>query len=428
MGVTAAARATSDTYLVGAPTDPQLRRIGENILAEVHAAALKALAHAEDSKRFPLAGDPLERLFARRLSQKPAAQVRRAATRARTNDGKPEVLSTLDLTSPVAVSTQLAKALPSVKLTKPGLMSAVEKPGIAADSDWMGLDEERGDPDIESVKPFLTRGVLKAVKEENGGGIVLKPPATKPKPKLKFVPYDGVRLRLIKMVCVEETTGGGDDEIALAGIATAANGKTHKLSPFMVSDSFDSGESVQFGLSFNLNTGKVTDSGPREFFSFGYGTDNTVKHPQLGTLKLDWPRVYHATFLLAEIDNGGFPGFVTDLFNLVKEKAAAAVGAAVGAMIGGVVGSTIPGLGTAIGAAVGAIVGWVLGELWSLFMVWWEDDEFVPITVAVKRNNQFSRFINESSFDSSNKVVWWKGHGGHYKLKFDWQMVGGLAA
>jgi hypothetical protein len=402
-----------DTFIVGPPTDPKLRQIGEHLIAEVQAAALRALAHSQDPSGFPLTNDSLERLMARRLAQKPAANVRRAADRAASTP-RPTLLESIDFGSSEPVSAQIARVRPKVRLSDTNLRNVIDKPSIAPDSDRFGLDTDPADTEIKVMKPFLPGGVLKPVTGGNRGGtIVLKPPEKKTTPKLKLTPYFGVRLRLHKLVCVEETTGGGADEIALAGIAIAANGATKKIPPFMVSETLDSGEAVAFG--------------GRRFTGFPYEADNTVEHPQFGTLKLDWPRMYSVTFLLAEIDNGGFPGFVNDLFNLVKAKAAEAVGIALGGLIGGAVGSIAPGLGTAIGAAVGALVGWVLGALWEVFMDWWEDDEFVPITVSTKRKNQFSRFVHETSFDSTNKVVWWKGHGGFYKLKFDWAVVGGLS-
>jgi hypothetical protein len=399
------AAAADAIWLVGPPVNPELRRIGEQIITELRAASIKALANAADANRFPLTPEAtLEQLFLRRFKQKPASRLEAAAARALTAG---EGLPGIDLHSAVPVAAQLEARRPALALSRGSLEDAAHQPARVSPSAHYGLEAIADEDDPITVKPFLRPEALKAVTPKGGLHVVLKPR----KPTLQHLPaYTGVQLRLGKMRCIEVTGGGGADQIALGGIAVAANGATHKIEPFMVSNDFDAGEFVRFG--------------PTTFFRFNYNQDDHVKVPGRGLVRLAWPRTFHVTFLVAEVDNGGFPEFVNDLFEKVKEKAVAAVAAAVGAWIGGTAASELPVLGTAIGAAIGALCGWVLGELWSAFVDWWEDDEFPPVSVAVKRTSPLSRFKNETSYDSTNNLVWWKADGGYYKLAFDWQVVG----
>jgi hypothetical protein len=239
-------------------------------------------------------------------------------------------------------------------------------------------------------------------------------------PILHLDPYEGVEVRLIKMACVKETNGLGSDHIQLAGLTTSANGTTGKIAPFTVSDDFDDGEYVIFGLWFDWTTLQMHNDGPQTFAKFRYASDDTISQPG-HTYKVRWPRQYWVTFLLCEIDNGGFPGFVDDVFNELKGRVSVAVAAAVvGATIGGTALSEIPGLGTAIGAAIGALLGWLLGEIWDALKSWWEDDEFTPITCYVTMQNSLQRFQNGTSDSAKSKVLTWTDMGSDYRLRFDW--------
>jgi hypothetical protein len=72
-------------------------------------------------------------------------------------------------------------------------------------------------------------------------------------------------------------------------------------------------------------------------------------------------------------------------------------------------------------AAVGYVVGVVLDELLDVFKDYWEDDIFPPITVGF--TVPWGYTFGERT-DSPNNKVWWKAHGGHYRLYFDWQLLG----
>ena len=92
-----------------------------------------------------------------------------------------------------------------------------------------------------------------------------------------------------------------------------------------MSHDFDSGEFIEFGLELDMSTLKLIDHGPTVFATFDYD-DDVVHVPNKGNKIVGWPRTYTVTFLLAEIDNGGFPNFVQQIFERLKDKAAQAIG------------------------------------------------------------------------------------------------------
>jgi hypothetical protein len=427
----------NETFIVGAPNNPVLRQIGQDLLEELRAAALKAMAHISDPGKFPLPNNPqaMEHIFLSHFRAKPADRQPRATARAIASEGG-GMGKLLDLSSTVSAAEQLrAKRSPrkfSLKDVEKDLGSISAAPGTdrrGLIAGMNGLNPRAGGDELaKAIKsglrlPGLDANKLAGLKNlevaKHLGSVTVVAPAPKPKPKLKLNlpgPYSAVALRLHRMFCVEETDGPGSDEIKLAGIATAPNGATRKIGPIMVSNDFDTGDFREFGLVFD--PGKVpplVDHGPTHFAAFKYA-DDIVQVPGKGGVKVKWPRTYTVTFLLAEIDNGGFPEFIQDLYERVKGEAAKVIVAAILAGVGGIIGNVV-------GAAVGALVGWIIGELWEVIVQWWEDDVFVPITVATTRLHQFHQYVNNTSKDSANQVVWWKGHGGHYRLEFDWIVI-----
>jgi hypothetical protein len=415
------------TTLVGAPTDPVLRAIGDNLVMEMRATALKALVHDADPAAFPLDADArLEQLFRSRFAAKPPDARQRATQRALAVANDPGRLQELglgevNLHDARAIVVQLGAQTPPA-LDPQRLIAAATDESATPGNGRIGLADDVEGPvgtgDGTPLRPIgpdvagpIGRRLQELAKDKMTHDVAADLAADK-EPTLGSGSlagmriYSGLNLRIRKLRCVDVTGGGGDDQIALGGIAMSANGTTHPIAPFTVSENFDNGMFVDFGA--------------KTFAAFSYKADNTVTVPGKGTLEVDWPRAYFVTFLLAEVDNGGFPEFVQDLFNEVRQKAVAAVAAAVGAYVGGTALSEIPGLGTAIGAAVGALVGWVLGELWGAIVEWWEDDEFTPITVKMARASVVQRFKDGTADDSKNRLVWWKQHDGEYRLSFDW--------
>jgi hypothetical protein len=146
--------------------------------------------------------------------------------------------------------------------------------------------------------------------------------------------FKKLRVFLGAVRCVEETNEAGSDEINMGGTRIDPFGNTKIIDEFVVSDDFDEGEVVQYaGLGHKL-TGwdLITDQG--------------------------WPITYGILLAMAEKDDGGFWDFLHQLWEKVKEKAVALIAAGIGAAVGGTLGGA---LGALVGAVVGGIIGFIIG-------------------------------------------------------------------
>src|SRR5262249_18490292 len=118
--------------------------------------------------------------------------------------------------------------------------------------------------------------------------------------------------------------------------ATDPFGNTSLVQEFAVSDDFDEGEQVDFGMSKAFHTWNIE------------------------TKKEGFPYVYAAVIALAEKDDGGFWKFLKALWEKVEGEVKALIGAAVGAAIGAAIGAAFAGIGAIVGALVGVFIGWLI--------------------------------------------------------------------
>jgi hypothetical protein len=119
------------------------------------------------------------------------------------------------------------------------------------------------------------------------------------------------------------------------------------------------------------------------------------------------------TLVLAEVDAGGLSSFINKLVQKVKEKVRTSILAAAG----GVLGTSGGPIGIAIGIAVGSVLNKVFDFLGRL----WGDDIFQPVTASVSIASLTARWPGGKT-DSPEGVATFKGHGGHYRVAYDWRM------
>lgn len=212
----------------------------------------------------------------------------------------------------------------------------------------------------------------------------------------------GLKFRIHQVKCVDETNPEwpGSDEIAWGGAAVDDKGATSKINEHYVGGNFDDGDKKSYSPPYILKNFPLDGK--------------------------NYPKNFAVTLSLAEKDSGGFADFIKKLYEAVKgeiQKVLAALGAAAGAWIGseigGSVGTAIGGpLGTVIGAAAGAIVGALVGWLISAL----NDDIFSPQETSVilpKGNCTFAG----GSLVSPTMYFHYRDHGGHYQVKYDWEIV-----
>ncbi|NGO75854.1 hypothetical protein G6045_09240 [Streptomyces sp. YC504] len=196
-----------------------------------------------------------------------------------------------------------------------------------------------------------------------------------------------LELRIHKVQCLDETSELGKDEIHLGGTSIDESGDTKKVSAFKVR---------------SFNTGDVQTYTPPKRFTFFSLTESTVT----------FPKSYFVTLVLAEVDWGGLADFLNGLLEKVKAKVVAAVAAA----IGGAIGSP----GGPVGIAIGIAVGYAVTQIFEFLKNLWGDEVFKPITVSTVIPSLTSRWAGQDN--SSDRSVEYAGHGGRYRLTYDWRM------
>lgn len=339
--------------------DAKLRKIAVRVAREAELAIEKVAANHAQPAKFPLSSEAksVEQILASRFTSLPRAVQQRGARAA------------LDrINAPAAVRARRFGDLASVDLTK----------ATSVDAQVQAL------PFPAALK--LPPNHLTSLTNLHGQVLVssgLVPQQT----------TDKLELRIHKVRCVDETDGflgseAGDDEIDLGGVTVDESGDTKKVAPFRVGSSFDDGEQKVF-------------SPPKRFTFFNL---------KEGTA---FPKSYFVTLVLAEVDMGGLPGFINQLFDWVKSKVTAALAAALGGAIGA--------SGGPVGAIIGAAVGFVVGLVFDLLKSIWEDDIFKPATVSVSIPSLNARWAGGKT-DSPEGVITYTGHGGKYQLTYDWRL------
>ena len=318
-------------------------------------AGLRAAAAAADPS-FKLPADPqsLEQIFARRLASLPAERRAKAAAHAR------RVFA-----ATTAVRTRSFREL-AVLDPKPAL--AVSERASAATF-----------PIAFDAAEFIAALPAAAA-----------PPPPPPSPG--GPPNKALQVRIRRVICEDETDAAfgseaGHDEIGMGGVSIDETGAVKKISAFTVGTNFDDGDK------------KVYDP-PKVFETWDLNEGSR------------WPKPYTLAIYLSELDNGGFPSFLSETIGGVKTYLLSLLGGAIGS------------LGGPLAAAIGAALGFILDVLISWLISIWEDDIFPAITIATNIKS-FNHTFASGTQTSSVKKYWTKAHGGKYWVWLDWRIVNG---
>ena len=411
-------------------SNTEITRLGQHLFQTLVLAAEKAVAHLDDPRRFPMPTDPnaVENVLLNRLEKRPSFQQARAkayfSKRLRLDSrhrrralGK---FSRVNLRSRDPILQQAKQIKPTIQMSADELLTMLPHGPVFTHHEFpvavnMGIDLPEipingmfTETDLTITENPLKRlqHLLDAIKdvdlpeEDNGDEDILE-----------FIkPWSDLHLRIHKTLCIDETDGflgseAGDDEIRLGGYLIDPTGNMFKANLLNLGDSFDDGESQTY-------------SPPKIFGTHDLGKMFVKIDGK--TVEIGWPRTYYATLILSEADNGGFPEFLDDVLAKLKDWVKGEVIAAIGAAIGTGIGSIGGPLGAAVGAAVGALLGWFLDEMIGFFKAIWEDDVFTAVTVSQQLPLSMPAWGKPHS---PKGYVWWKGHGGHYKVWYDWEMV-----
>jgi hypothetical protein len=214
----------------------------------------------------------------------------------------------------------------------------------------------------------------------------------------------GVRFMLRSVTSADETDPEwiGKDDIAVGGIALAADGTTTAIEERFVGK-FNDGDTVEF--------------------------DPPLALADLSLRNVTFPATVGVIVALGEKDLGGFAKFLADVFAQVKDLingVFAALGGALGTIIGKKIGAELgTAVGTAVGGPIGAVIGLlaglVLGAIIGSIVTAARDDIFVPSTTTVSLDAPDATFADGS--DSADVAIQFVGFGGLYSLAARWTLL-----
>jgi hypothetical protein len=358
-------------------TDPKLLKVIARVAREMELSIEKVAANHARPTEFPLPDRPgsTEQILAARFKALPQEFKNKAGAKAMGRINAPaavrkehlEDLAAVNLKAGVAVGEQVS-AMPmpeALKLTGADLTKITRAHvGVAAAA---GANVALAGAGVGAILPGAIGATL---------------------PKLTRL-----EMRIHRVKCVDETGSGpfgdiGNDEIDLGGSAVDETGDVHTIAKFRVGSNFDSGEHVDF-------------SPPRTFTTFDL---------REGTA---FPKSYFVTLVLAEVDGGGLSSFIEKLVQKVKEKVRAALIKALGGAFGV--------SGGPVGVIIGVVAGDVINRVFDFIGGLWGDDVFTPLTTSVSIASLTARWPGGKT-DSPQSVATFKGHGGHYRVAYDWRM------
>lgn len=276
--------------------------------------------------------------------------------------------------------------------------SRIKKINILSDADYSGLYSYGVMESLNKPVPvFETAKELLSVKANNLGQYLNTQYAAQALQTHTMSDSNGmqVSLRIHKIKCVDETDPEtGDDEISLAATIVEPNGNTRKIEPILIRDDFDTGEERVYEPAWNFftyNLWERFDTAP-------------------------FPRYCGCLFILSELDNGGLPEKVEEIYTFLRDAVVAALGRyAGGAIISGVFAGPL-------GIVIGIAVGYLLDKLFDLFKEIWEDDMFPPQNIDKYFKDKYSNFDGSFFTPVSTCVI--QGFGGIYTIDYSWQMKG----
>lgn len=248
--------------------------------------------------------------------------------------------------------------------------------------------------DLASPQPLA----LQARKLVANGG--LKLPARMPIPPggITIPKPTTLELRLHKVTCVDETGWDGpgewgSDEIDFAATTIDENADVEKVPRVRIASFGKDGAVKQYAPPMRALTFDLREGGDA------------------------WPKSYYAVLVLAEKDEGDFPGWLNSVVEGLRGEVAQYLITAGGAAVG-----TFGGpVGTALGAVIGEAVNYCLDKVVDYLKSWWGDDIFPPLTVSVDIPGPNATWGGKP--DSPEEVAVFSGHNGRYDVTYDWRVT-----
>jgi hypothetical protein len=354
--------------------DPKLRAVVNRVFLTARMAAEKAVAHASEPANFPIAPDPksLEQTFLSRFKKLTPEKQQAAVLRV----------------MPVVKGSEAARTRTYGDLAKVNIRLATS---VEAQASALPF------PAKLKLPPNHLKSITNLHGQIYGPGVII--PAGPAEASGKNGEVSAVQattnkleFRVHKVICVDETNGflgseAGNDEIALGCTTVDETGDVQKTSPFTVGNNFDDKEQKVF-------------SPPRRLHWFNLQEGNK------------FPKSYFVTMILAEKDMGDLGDYVIELMNKVKPKVKAEITKA---------GIAATESGPIVSLIIAAAVNYVVDKLFQYLANLIGDDVFKPVTASISIQSLTQRFTGGRT-DCPDGVATFRGHGGEYKIIYDWRL------
>jgi hypothetical protein len=297
----------------------------------------------------PKEQDSLERLMRARFQRLPDQKQAQAKVRAMALVKAPAAkkqaefgdLATLDLSSAIPIAAQSAAApLPKALMLPASTFASLARPAV-------------------SQPQAAAAGV----------------------PAVALAPNKELALRIHQVVCRDETSEIGKDEIHLGGTSVDETMETHTVSSFKVA---------------SFHTGGVKKFSPPRRFTFFNVREGGAR----------FPKAYTAVLILVEKDMGDLAGFLDKLADEVRDQLKKELLKA-GAQEG------------PIGVLVALALGIVLDKVFEFLKGLWGDEIFTPQTLPISLSSATHRFRG-GKLSSEPRTLTYRGHGGKYEVVYDW--------
>lgn len=209
---------------------------------------------------------------------------------------------------------------------------------------------------------------------------------------------NNITLRIHSVKCIDETGGSiaervGNDEIDLSGFGVDPAANSIPVSKFRVYSHFDDGDVKNFSPPRNFVTMNLNNGTP-------------------------FPKSCSVSFLLAEIDGGGFGSLLSSVFEKVKEELTSKKNAAIARKVDSGGSASLTGVElSALWVIVKPIVmAYIINKIASGI----SDDVFPPNDVSISIPS--ANFLFPGGLISEQFPVDFRGHNGIYRMMCDWEL------
>jgi hypothetical protein len=422
-GMGAAALGTASRFAIAEPT-----KDGKGSIAKELAAAEAANPPGSDTPETPLS------THGAKLGQALLHKSRHAFALAMANPTAKFTPGSIHASAASAFGQFSAKRQQRAKTRATSSLSAGDKStsfGAYANADLASATVATKSTDIELSKVVrettmaLKDGQKQAEKDQKDG-----------KDKDKDQPkYTRLMYQLNSVKCIQKQDSSAHDEVLISGYVIDRDGTLTKIDRIKY-EGFSSGTKKYLDYEPCANLPKEYAELMQTYYGMcNHGAaDDIYRGRKLVETKIGGPGTWGFVLVLGEQDDGGFSGWMGDIYKKLKseidtlvEGVLHGVGDAVGAALSSYIGP--------LGYAIGEALGWALGKLyeWVASLIGDPSDDILgaiswSITLQQRAQSWVKNYVGSGALASpkgtcasSMKKSPFKSQGGHYEVRWHWR-------